>query len=70
MASIDITWYSEVFSMGLKKCLKPSRIGLGSNGLQMFLRRALDDGFRNPWELSGSFSPNDPDLLKELEIGF
>ena len=56
--------------MSLNKCLKPSRIGLGSNGIQMFLRRASDDGFRNPWELSGSFSRNDPDLLKELEIGF
>ena len=76
MASIDITWSSEVFSMGLKKYLKPSRIGLrkkislASNGLQMLLRRTSDDGFRNPWELSGSFSPNDPDLLKEVEIGF
>ena len=76
MASIDITWSSEVFSMGLKKYLKPSRISLrnkislASNGLQMLLRRTSDDGFRNPWELSGSFSPNDPDLLKQLEIGF
>ena len=62
--------------MGLKKYLKPSRISLrnkislASNGLQMLLRRTSDDGFRNPWELSGSFSPNDPDLLKQLEIGF
>ena len=62
--------------MGLKKNLKPSRIGsrkkisLASNGLQMLLRRTSDDGFRNPCELSGSFSPNDPDLLKQLEIGF
>ena len=61
--------------MGLKKYLKPSRISLrnkislASNGLQMLLRRTSDDGFMNPWKLSGSFSPNGPDLLKQLEIG-
>ena len=62
--------FGGVFDGPHKLCLKPSRIGFGSNGLQMFLRRASDDGFRNPWELLGSFSLNDPDLLKELEIGF